>query len=138
MGIKQLSLFDSRKTKEEITSGDYRKPLFVMSKEDKEFARTCSERGFFPPEFLMEMRVKRRNWTRLFFVSLPVYERNRELADEMAIITLPNTEYIRPYDPDPKSLDDMARRWARERCEAFQRFLQAEKEKGFRNAKDAY
>lgn len=105
-----------------------KKKIFDMSDEEKEFARRCMEKCLFPPEFLLEMRARRRKWTRQYLVSLPNYEQQRELVDEMAIVGLPYTEYISPYDPDWRLLDAMASRWARERCEAFQRFLQAEKQ----------
>jgi hypothetical protein len=97
--------------------------VFSLDDDERSFLESCREKWVVPESFLATVRLKRRGWSRGFWSGLLSYERSRELADELAVIFLPETECRRAYDPDPMLIDYLAKREAAERSEAFEKFM---------------
>jgi len=103
--------------------------VFTLTDDQRQFIEGHRNSGnlSLPDTFLAEVRCARRGWELgYFYNALLSYERAREIADEQAIIFHSSTEFMRAYDPDPATIDAIAKRESRRRAEAFQRFLAAE------------
>ncbi len=103
-----------------------RKKVIELTEDDSRFLSiTPIEK--LPISFLIEIRCRRLGMTLFSFNAMRSYDQARELADERAIIGLPDTEYISPIRIDDEMLDAIAKRESLQRARDFEEFREAKR-----------
>lgn len=80
-------------------------PIFALGPEDRRFLEECRELDVWPESFLACTRAMRLGISASDFARLGLIERCRELADERAILPMPDTEYLRAFQPQWGHID---------------------------------
>ena len=98
-----------------------RRKVFDLADDERAFIKLGS--GRLPESFLADIRAKRLGISRSEFAAMRSYDRAREIAEEAAIIELPDTEFIRPTALDWTLVDAIAKREAQERAQDFAEYV---------------